>query len=319
MTMVNLDNEPKFFNSKTAIPKDRGKIVSIRTGLRELDKKIIGLNKQEVTLVSGTRGSAKSTWLEQLCLEVVNDGRKVALFSGELNEGRVMEWMILQAAGKRNLNPTRFERYFTVSESDTASIREWLFQKLFIYNNKWGKKLPVILDAVEECIVDKKVDLVILDNLMSIDLDATSYNKNEKQSSFIQEIIRFATENNVHIIVVAHPRKSIGFLRIDDIAGTADLTNAVDNVFIMHRVNNDFKRLSKLTFGWRDDNEIYTYDNVLEICKNRDLGYQDEMIGIYFEIESKRMSCDKFNTKVYKWENESTIVADESIKSPFDL
>jgi len=317
MTKINLENEPLFFNSKTAKPRDRSKIVSIRTGIRELDKFIIGLNKQEVSLVSGSRGSAKSTWLEQLSLEVVQAGRKVALFSGELSEGRVMDWMHLQAAGPNNLQSTQYERYYTLSEDAKARIDQWLYQKLFIYNNKHGKKAAKILESVEDCIKNKGVDIVILDNLMSIDLDCTTYNKNDKQSTFILDIISFAIEHDVHIVVVAHPRKAIGFLRIDDISGTADLTNAVDNVFIIHRVNNDFKRLSKLAFGWRDDNPIYDYDNVIEICKNRDLGYQDEMIGLYFDIPSKRMSCDRINTRIYGWEYDE--IRPEEIELPFDL
>jgi len=310
-------SEPLFFTAKTIKPKDRSQIVSIRTGIKELDKKIIGLNKQEVSCVSGLRGSAKSTWLSQIALEVVHDGYRVALFSGELAENRVLEWLQLQAAGKNHTHSTKYENYFYVDNDDKAKINSWLDQKLFVYNNRYGAKSSDLLKSIEDCIVNKKVDLVILDNLMSIDLDATSYNKNEKQTSFIQSVVKFSREHDVHIVLVAHPRKAIGFLRMDDIAGTADLTNAVDNVFIIHRVNNDFKRLTKQMFLWKPDNEIYDYDNVIEICKNRDLGYQDELIGMYYEKESKRFSCVSDNQKIYGWEYDG-ITADESVSLPYD-
>lgn len=293
---------PLWFTVKTARKRDRSQIVSIKTGTSELDKKIIGLNKKEVTCISGLRGAAKSTWLSQICLEVADAGKKTALFSGELDDGRTAEWLFLQAAGKNNTMATAYENFYKVPDDVKDRIKEWLEPHVYIYNNDYGKKIATILSAVEDCIKRKGVDIVILDNLMSIDLDATTYNKNEKQSNFIQEIVRFARENDVHIIVVAHPRKSIGFLRIDDIAGTADLSNAVDNVFIIHRVNNDFKRLSKLTLGIKDDSSLFQYDNVIEICKNRDLGYQDEMIGLYFDKASKRLSCEPVNNRRYGWE-----------------
>lgn len=297
-----MSEEPLFWTFDTVKTRDRSKIVRIKTGTRELDNKIIGLNKKEVSVLSGLSGAAKSTWVSQLCLEAIDAGKKVALFSGELEADRVFDWLYLQAAGGRHTLATAHERYFEVPDDVKEKIKAWGKPNMFGYNNTYGRKIEAILSAVENCCTTKGVDLVILDNLMSIDLDATSFNKNEKQSNFIQDIVQFAKKYDVHIIVVAHPRKIVGLLRKDDIAGTADLTNAPDNVFIIHRVNSDFKRLSKITLGLGTDHPIYTYDNVLEICKNRDLGYQDEMIGMYFDVASKRLSCDFGVNRKYGWE-----------------
>ena len=311
-------SERLFWTATKIKPVDRSQIVSLKTGIAGLDKDIIGLNKGEVTCVSGLNGSGKSSVLSQICLEVVQIGNKVALFSGELPEYRVLNWLQLQAAGKKYARPSaQYPNYFWLEPDVKKQINEWIDQKLFIYNNNIGKKTEQIFNALDDCIRVKGVDLVILDNLMSIDLEATSYNKNEKQSSFIQMVVDFAKQYNVHIILVAHPRKSIGFLRKDDIAGTSDLTNAVDNVFIIHRVNKDFERLTKQTFGWRQDNPIYDFDNVIEVCKNRDFGIQDQFYGLYYEKESKRFKNEIDEQKRYGWELEVRI--DEDFSNPFDL
>ena len=42
---------------------DRSKIVSIKTGIDALDKKLIGMNKGELSIWSGGNGSGKSTFL----------------------------------------------------------------------------------------------------------------------------------------------------------------------------------------------------------------------------------------------------------------
>ena len=120
-----------------------------------------------------------------------------------------------------------------------------------------------------------------------------------------------AKELNIHIHFVCHPRKATSFLRKEDIAGTGDLTNIADNVYIMHRVNQDFKVRTKEMFKWRDDNEIYQYTNVIEICKNREFGWQDMMIGMYFEVESKRLLNTPNEEKKYGWEKE---VVQEKLK-----
>lgn len=309
-------NEPLFFTSTTIKPKDRSQIVSIETGIAKLDKKIIGLNKGEVSCVSGLRGSGKSSLMSQIALEAVQRKYKTALFSGELSENRVLEWLQLQAAGKLYTQPTKYENYFYVDDKTKYYINKWLDNKIYIYNNNYGNDAQKILNSVEQCITKNKVDLVILDNLMSMNLESLSGDKYERQTKLVLGLVRYAQDNDVHILFVAHPRKSIGFLRLEDISGTADLTNAVENVFIVHRVNMDFKAKSKLTFGWRDDNDLYNYTNVIEVCKNRDLGIQDYFVGLQFEVESKRFLNEKYETKHYDWEELQ--FADTLVKAPWD-
>ena len=296
-------NAPWFFTSKTARPVDRTKIVSVPTGIPEMDKMIRGLNKGEISCVSGLNSSGKSTWLSQMSLDIVQAGYKVALFSGELKESRVFEWLHLPAAGSGYTNPTKYENFYFVKDEIKYYINEWLEQKLFVYNNAYGAKIDTLLTALEDCITRKKVDIVIMDNLMSINLGANSYNKNDKQTEFIFKVKEMAEKHDVHIVLIAHPRKTIGFLRKDDIAGTADLTNAVDNVFIIHRVDSDFKRLTQQTLSWKSDHLMYEYDNVIEICKNRDLGYKDKMIGLHFDVSCKRFMCDGQIPQRYGWED----------------
>ena len=309
-------NEPLFFTSTTIKPKDRSQTVSIETGITKLDKKIIGLNKGEVSCVSGLRGSGKSSLMSQIALEAVQRKYKTALFSGELSENRVLEWLQLQAAGKLYTQPTKYENYFYVDDKTKYYINKWLDNKIYIYNNNYGNDAQKILNSVEQCITKNKVDLVILDNLMSMSLESLSGDKYERQTKLVLGLVRYAQDNDVHILFVAHPRKSIGFLRLEDISGTADLTNAVENVFIVHRVNMDFKAKSKLTFGWRDDNDLYNYTNVIEVCKNRDLGIQDYFVGLQFEVESKRFLNEKYETKHYDWEELQ--FADTLVKAPWD-
>lgn len=309
-------NEPLFFTSTTIKPKDRSQTVSIETGITKLDKKIIGLNKGEVSCVSGLRGSGKSSLMSQIALEAVQRKYKTALFSGELSENRVLEWLQLQAAGKLYTQPTKYENYFYVDDKTKYYINKWLDNKIYIYNNNYGNDAQKILNSVEQCITKNKVDLVILDNLMSMNLESLSGDKYERQTKLVLGLVKYAQDNDVHILFVAHPRKSIGFLRLEDISGTADLTNAVENVFIVHRVNMDFKTKSKLTFGWRDDNDLYNYTNVIEVCKNRDLGIQDYFVGLQFEVESKRFLNEKYETKHYDWEELQ--FADTLVKAPWD-
>ena len=303
--------EPSFYTATNIKAKSRDAIISIRTGIRELDKRIIGLNKGDVSCLSGVNSSGKSSLLSQIALEVVQKGYRAVIFSGELEESRVLNWLQLQAAGRQYTRPTQYEDYFTVPEDIKQHIDKWLDKSLFVYNNRKGNEIQQVLGRVAECILQNKVDFIILDNLMAMDLSNITGDKYEKQSGFIKSIKNFAREKDVHVVLVAHPRKTVGFLRKEDISGTADLTNVVDNVFIVHRVNNDFIRLSGQTFGWKDGYHLYDYSNVIEVCKNRDLGVQDLFVGLHYEIESKRFLNEKYEARHYSWE-------DELIPVPFE-
>ncbi len=73
-------NEPDWWTASTAKQIDRSQIVSIKTNIRELDRRIAGLNKGEVSVLSGLNGSGKTSLLSQLGLEAVNQGYKSPCF-----------------------------------------------------------------------------------------------------------------------------------------------------------------------------------------------------------------------------------------------
>lgn len=279
---------------------DRNAIVSIPTGIIELDKQIIGCNLGEVSLWSGNNASGKSTLLGQLALNAVQAGFSTALFSGELTADRVKQWIHLQAAGRQFTQKHETKNYYYTPSSVGNEIDIWLENKLFVYNNKYGNKILSLIADLKE-IVKKGVRCIVLDNLMSIDILEMEGDKYSKQTSLILLLCNFAKEMNVHLHIVAHPRKATGFLRKTDVSGTADLTNAVDNVFIIHRVNNDFKTNAKEFFTESVASRYFGFGNVIEVCKNRDLGAQDFLVGVYYEVESRRFLNVPFENINYGW------------------
>ena len=275
----------------------------IKSNITELDKKTKGFALGELSVWSGSNASAKSTFLNQMAIESINQGYKVAIYSGELIPSRLLKWIIMQSAGKKNMFYDRNRDFYYVDNSYKQIIKNWLNGKLFIYNNDLGNKAKDIIEQLKLCIKKNNIKVLILDNLMSMDLKNLGDNKYETQSMLVQRLSQLAKELDVHIHFVCHPRKATSFLRKEDIAGTGDLTNIADNVYIMHRVNEDFKVRTREMFRWKEDNPIYQFTNILEICKNREFGWQDTMIGMYFEPESKRLLNTPNETKSYGWEN----------------
>lgn len=273
----------------------------IKTGIADIDKKMRGLKKGYVSVISGLRASGKSSIISEICLDCVEYGNNAGVFSGELAPKNFMRWMNLQAAGKGYVEPTQFEGYYNVQKQHQKEIADWLGNHFFLYNNEYGNEFSPIMEQFEEKIESDKLDLLILDNLMAFNISNLGSDKWDAQTEFVLSLERVAKQKNVHIAFVAHPRKAMGFLRLDDISGTGDIGNGVDNAFIVHRVNNDFIRLTKQMFGWKEDNELYRATNVIEIAKDRDGGIQDYFIPLFYEKESKRLKNYMTENKLYGW------------------
>lgn len=291
--------------SMSSIQKvDVSALEKVKTGFVDLDRSILGLNMSEVTLLSGSNSSGKSSWLNTLIMNIVQQSYKVALWSGELRSDILKAWIQMVAAGKANLKPSAYGdgKYF-VPDGVAKRIDEWLDGKFFLYNNEYGNTWEQIFHDMQE-LLKAGVKVFVLDNLFSLNIDLLEGDKNNKQKELILQIKDFAKKNQAHIILVAHPRKVMTFLRKNDISGTSDLTNAVDNVFIIHRVNNDFFRAGAEFFGQSEIQRFQPFGNVIEVAKNRMFGIVDLMVGMYYEIESRRFKNAETEEMHYGWEAE---------------
>jgi KaiC/GvpD/RAD55 family RecA-like ATPase len=294
----------KFLSIAEVQNVDRSQIISMPSGFEKLDKKIIGFNKGEVTVWSGKNGSAKSTILNQVALNTIQAGFRGAIFSGELQAYKLKNWLYLQAAGRQYTRESdKFEGVYFVPKEIAAKIDKWLDNKLFIYNNSYGTNYRQLLEDFKEIIVEQNLDWVIFDNLMALDLDDDGYNVNKQQKKFILEVSSVSKEKNIHSHIVAHPRKDVGFLRKESISGSADLSNAVENVIICHRNNNDYKKAIGDYFDKWIVESLTQFSNYIEVCKNRDLGIMDFMVGLHYEKESKRLLNEEYSNPVYDWQD----------------
>lgn len=292
---------------------------AIPTGYYALDKVLMGLILGEVTLLSGNNGSGKSSWMDCVMLNAIERGYKVAVWSGELPPAKMKEWVYQVAAGcQYTTRNTNYENVYDVDKMAANKIDRWLDGKLFLFNNDYGNRWLQILSDIEEISDKENVKLIVLDNLMALNIDDKQGDKNDKQKQFILDVVDLAKKKNVHIIIVAHPNKTAfnTLLRKESISGTSDLTNAVQRVLILHRVNEDFRKRSVDFFGKEKASRYFGYSNVLEVCKDRSFGVQDFLFGMYYEPQTKRFKNSLEETIHYGWEQEPIQTSADFFETP---
>ena len=293
----------KWFSLKDIEKVNVSELEGFKTGYTELDKAIRKLFFSSLVIVSGSNASGKSSWLNSLMLNAIQQNYKCALWSGELRPDVLKSWIQMVAAGKEFLRQVNNGNYWYVPDEISKKIDDWTEGKFFLYNNEYSNKWEQIFADMKELLA-LGVRIFILDNLFSLDIDVFDGDSNKKQKELINQLTEFKKKNKAIIILVAHPRKTTTFIRKTDISGSSSIIDAADYIYIMHRVNNDFRKMGGEFFGVQNIQKFFEFSNVLEVSKDRMMGTQDYLVGMYYEIESRRFKNTNDEKRVYGWRDD---------------
>lgn len=258
---------------------DYEKIVRVKSSIRSVNEITGGYMMGQVSIWTGINSSGKSTFLGQELLETIDQGFSVCAYSGELPGAMFRYWVDLQACGPGNLvaqyDSFRGEEVLKPNPEKVKLIREWYRDKFFLFDSFGNTKDDELLKVFEYAAMRYGCKIFLIDNLMTTAFEGGERDYYRKQSEFVGRVKDFAHTQDVHVHLVAHPRKTNGRLTKMDVAGTGDITNRADNVFSVHRFNPTEK-------------EEGGFDAVLDIFKSRFSGRQDEEIFLLFNAPAKR-------------------------------
>ncbi|KAG2237096.1 hypothetical protein INT48_004597 [Thamnidium elegans] len=205
-------------------------------GLNDIMK---GHRSGELTILTGPTGAGKTTIISQLSLDYCQSGVPTLWGSFEIMNKRLAKKMLFQFAGK--------DISTVPEEFDEIADR---FQELPLYFLKFFSSTAIhdVLKACHHAVYAYDVRHIILDNLqfMLSQQGRAGVDKWDLQDNAIAEIRQFATEQDVHITLVVHPRKDSGEeLDINSIFGSAKVTQEADNVVIIQKAagKNDIRSL----------------------------------------------------------------------------
>nr|CCA20483.1 twinkle protein putative [Albugo laibachii Nc14] len=198
--------------------------------LPSLNRLLKGHRLGEVTILTGPTGCGKTTLLSQLSLDLCGQGVSTLWGSFEIQNTRLIHKMMTQLAGKSlQGDPAAFE------------IAADSFEDLPMYFLRFFGTTDVdeLMDAVEYAVYAYDVQHILLDNVQFMMAgQGRGFDKFERQDAALDKFRRFATQKNVHITLVIHPRKEAEGqdLSLSSVFGTAKATQEADNVLILQRI-----------------------------------------------------------------------------------
>ena len=300
-------------NLAEVVPLDVSKTERIRTGIGPLNQLLGGFVYGDVTVWTGRRGEGKSTMLSQVCLDAVDDGKRVCAYSGELRADRFQYWADLQAAGVPYITEyydhAADRQTYYVKQDVRQRIHDWYSGKFWLYDNDnvddSSRESADIIRTFE--LAAKRYDcrLFMVDNLMTAD-DRNNSKENyyQQQSQFVGKLVKFAKKYNVHVHLVAHPKKTSESLDNDSISGSADITNRVANSISLTRLSDEKKAAAGC-------------DVSMKILKNRWEG-QLGTVGLNYDKVSRRLYVPSDgNTFQYGWEFDHWEEVEQGEDMPF--
>lgn len=255
-----------------------------------------------------TGNSAKSTLLNQIAINAVNNGFKVAIYSGELRGKKMKRWLILQAAGKQYNKKSNYNSYdYYTPNNIKDKIVEWFQGKLYNYNTKYSHNIEQVCLEVEKLVKEHQIDMLIMDNLSCLDIDELDGSINEQQKAAIKMLLRMTERMEIATHVVIHPKKSELYLRKNDVSGAKTLTDLADCVFFVHRWNQDTQKAAKEFMQPQVFADLCSSEttNIVEVIKHREFGEAEGHIyKLFYEPESRRLKNSIAETIHYGWEEE---------------
>jgi len=213
----------------------------------------IGLRQGEVSIWAGVNGHGKSLILGQVLLWIPRD-IKCLIASLEMKPAATLERMCRQSLGGGVPTDQYIEEFTDKTDN------------LFIYDQTDTVEPERILGMCHYAAKELGISHIMIDSLMKCGISPEDY---ACQKEFIDRLCWCAKSEDIHIHLVHHIRKSNSENeRPDkfDIKGAGEITDLVDNVFIVHR-NKTKERNAERT---NPDPEIAKQsDQTLRVAKQR--------------------------------------------------
>ena len=199
--------------------------------------------KGQITLTSGLANSGKSEFIEFIALvKSYFNGDKWAVYSPENYPADEWYFTFTERLLGMHLTPENKSR---VSKEVFRAAYEFVTEHFFyVYPESLSPTPQNIKAKFLELIITRKVTGVILDPFNQLTNDYGKFNGRDDKylESALGDFSRFAKENSVFFVIIAHPHKmqkngdgNYPMPDVFDLAGGAMWANKMDNIMMYHR------------------------------------------------------------------------------------
>lgn len=221
----------------------------VSTGWDSLDAKLGGI-RAEVTASCGVTGHGKTTFALSLISNLIRQGIPCLIVSPEMREQDILLDLASNYHSERVTTEKQIDHF--INKNKDKVFIEPIF-------NSWTKKdasnLQSVFEVIQYYVAHKNVKFVLLDH-MRLFLSPKSQDQERFQTEdFIRACVNQSIEKNIHIWLICQyksrdnkwsgkckkcSREYYKKLTMDDLKGTANISQDANNVVLIHRYENKF-------------------------------------------------------------------------------
>lgn len=243
----------------------------------------------EITVWTGRNGHGKSAFLSQSLITIMSGcsmhrydgsggevdipGQRVCVFSGELPGQRQAKRLIHQIGGVKY-----------PSEGYIHHVIDWLDDKMWLFDMVGAASVDRLLEVFTYAYRRYGMTQFVIDSLMTTDVPVDGPKALSAQKEFMQKLSAFVKKYQVHLHLVAHPKKSEHDWNTagkSDVGGSGDLTNLAENVISVW---------ANLRDSEAEDYDPEERDGKVTLLKQRNGDVQLRSIQTYFNKDINQYS-----------------------------
>ena len=237
----------------------------------------VRLRPDELSIWTGINGHGKSQLLGYASIGLISQGEKICIFSGEMKPRRTLERMVRQILGTK-----------TPTDKAVKMAFGFMDGHLWLFDMTGTAKANRLLEVFSYARKRYGINHFIIDSLMKCGFAEDDYNG---QKQFVDLICDFKNTHNVHIHLVAHPRKGDDEKCVPgkmDVKGSGSLTDLADNVFAVWRNKIKEKLVDEGVEEDKNGNPVESMADTILFCnkqRNHPEGWEGK-IALWFNPES---------------------------------
>lgn len=231
----------------------------------------IRLRPSEISVWAGINSHGKSIALSHVVVDGVAQGERFCVASMEMKPRKLGRKMYQQIVG-----------HDMPSAKEGGKALQFMGDHIWLFESYGTAKASRIIEIFNYARRRYGVTHFIVDSLAKCGFGEDDYNG---QKGFVDKLMEFAGQHNVHVHLVVHIRKSGDEMHIPgkfDIKGTGAITDMVDNVFIIWR--NKAKEMAE-----ENGDKAAGTDAVLSCVKQRETGVEPN-VGLFYNKNSCQFS-----------------------------
>lgn len=221
----------------------------------------------ELSVWTGYNGHGKSLMLNQVLLGLAHQGERICVFSGEMSAARQGKRLVKQATGLDWPTPGYID-----------AVGAWIEDKFWLFNVLGSATIARLLEVFGYAARRYGIRHFVIDSLMMTDVPEDGPGSLTAQKAAVQKLTDFAKRSNVHVHLVAHPRKGKDESQAPgklDVAGSSKVTDGADNVFTVWSARRE-----------ESDPDMDKPDACLELQKQRNGDTQHHKLWLFFDRAS---------------------------------